>query len=456
MSVRSFFLSIEAVLVLAALWVGWAVWRFLPSTQQPAPVAAVREGTVTLAWRAQGELRAVHTDVLRVPGAKVRLRIARLAPAGSFAAAGDLIAEFDAAEAQAGIEERKIETERLAAQISKARAELALDESEDRARLLHARFSVRRAELDVKRNELLPPAEALRNTRALDDARERLDDLESGNQNRRGRDVAELVLLRSRAAESQRELEQDRRGLAGLRVVAPHAGWVALARGVGDSLTHDAVAPSVRAGDELDAGAAVAEIRDPSRLELTAWANDNDDTRLQIGQTAKVWLDAWPDRPLQGEVTSVNRDWADTRSPGPGGRHEVTIRLDMWDVFAAAGVPSDQVAAVAAGRANEARAATAFAQVPAPGSPWRKVPRPGTPGRVEVLTGTYSNSLSVPRASVFGSGGGSFVWVRRAGRFVRQRVAPLHGDNAWIVVAGNLRGGEEVALTTPPPRRFLP
>ncbi len=456
MSARTFFLSLEAALVLAALWVAWAAWRFLPSVEERVPVAAVRQGAVTLEWLAQGELRAVHTDVLRVPGAKGRLRIARLAPAGSFAAAGDLIAEFDASEAQAGIEERQIETERLAAQISKARAELALDESEDQARLLHARFAVRRAELDVKRNELLPPAEALRNTRALEDARGRLDELESGNQNRRGRDVAELVLLRSRAAESQRELEQDRRGLAGLKIVAPHAGWVALARGVGDSPAQSAAAPSVHAGDELDAGAAVAEIRDPSRLELSTWANDSDDTRLQIGQTAKVWLDAWPDRPLRGEVTGVTRDAGDAQSSGLPGRHEVTIRLDMLDVFKAAGIPADQAAAVEAGRATEARAASAFAQVPAPGSAWTRLPRPGTLGRVEVLTGTYSDSLSVPRASVFNSAGASFVWVRRSGRFVRQPVATLHGDNAWIVVAGNLRAGEQVAFTTPPRRRLLP
>ncbi len=455
MSARMFFLSIESALILAALWGGWAAWRFLPSVEERVPVAAVRQGTVPLEWFAQGELRAVHTDVLRVPGARGRLRIARLAPAGSFAAAGDLIAEFDASEAQAGIEEQQIETERFAVQISKARAEMALDESEDRARLLHARYAVRRAELEVKRNELLPPAEALRNTRALDDARGRLDELESGNQNRRGRDVAELVLLRSRAAESQRELEQDRRGLAGLKVVAPHAGWVALARGVGDSLTQSVVAPSVHAGDELDAGSAVAEIRDPSRLELSTWANDSDDTRLQIGQTAKVWLDAWPDRSLQGEVTGVTRDAADPQSSGLSGRHEVTIRLDMLEIFKAAKVPADQ-AAVAAGRAIEARAASSFAQVPAPGSAWTRLPRPGTLGRVVVLTGIYSNSLSVPRASVFSSAGASFVWVRRSGRFVRQPVAPLHGDNAWTVVAGDLRAGELVALSTPPRRRFWP
>ncbi len=190
MSTRWFFRALEAGLLLAALWVGWAAWRFLPSARERVPVGVVRQGTVSLEWSAQGELRALRTDVLRVPGTSGRLRIARLAPAGSFAAAGDLIAEFDASEAQVGIEERQIETERLAAQISKARAELALDESEDRARLQHARFAVRLAELDVKRNELLPPAEALRNTRALDDARERLDELESGNQTRRCRDVA--------------------------------------------------------------------------------------------------------------------------------------------------------------------------------------------------------------------------------------------------------------------------
>ncbi len=456
MSARWFFRALEAGLLLAALWVGWAAWRFLPSARERVPVGVVRQGTVSLEWSAQGELRALRTDVLRVPGTSGRLRIARLAPAGSFAAAGDLIAEFDASEAQVGIEERQIETERLAAQISKARAELALDESEDRARLQHARFAVRLAELDVKRNELLPPAEALRNTRALDDARERLDELESGNQTRRGRDVAELVLLRSRAAESQRELEQDRRGLAGLRVIAPHAGWVALARGVGDSLTHDAVAASVHAGDELNAGAAVAEIRDPSRLELSALANDNDDTRLQIGQTAKVWLDAWPDRALKGELTHVTRAATDPQSPGLPGRHEVIISLDMFDVFASAGISSEQVAEVASGRTFASRAPSAFAQVPAPDSPWRRLPRPGTLGRVVVFTGTYSHALSVPRASVFSAGGSSFVWVRRSGGFIQQPVTPLEGDNAWTVVTGNLRAGEEVALTTPPRRRFLP
>jgi HlyD family secretion protein len=454
MSVRTLFRLVESVLIAAAVWAGWAAWRFLPSARERVPVAAVREGTISLAWNAQGELRAVRTDVLRVPGVKGRLRIARLAPAGSFAAAGDLITELDASEAQVGIEERRIEMERLAAQISKARAELALDESEDRARLLRARFAVRFAELEVKRNELLPPADALRNTRALDDARQRLDELESGQQTRRGQDVAELVLLRSREAETERELEQERRNLAGLKIVAPHAGWVALARGGADSLTSGEAAASVHAGDELNAGAVVAEIQDPSRLDLTVWADENDVTDLRIGQPAKVWLDAWPDRALKGEVTGVSRETSGGPPDGVAGRQEVTIGLDMWDVFRTAGVPADPGAAAPGG--SGARGGSGLAQFPPPGSPWTRLPRPGTLGRVEVATGTYSHSLAVPRASVFSAGGTSFVWVQRSGGFVPQRVTPLHGDNVWVIISGNLRAGEPVALTAPPARRVLP
>ncbi len=456
MSSRTFFASVEAALVTGALMLAWGVWRLFPPETESVPVAAVHRGPRTLVWTAQGEVRAAHAELLRAPVAFGAVRVVKLAPPGSFAAPNDLIAEFDASGARGGIEDRRIESERLAAQIAKARAKMELDASADEAAVSGARFAIRRAELEVKRNELLPPAEARRNVQMLEDARARLARILAGSQTRKAQDVAELVLLSSRAADSANELDRERRRVDQMRLVAPQAGWVAFSRAAPDPLAANALAPRLREGDEVSAGAPVAEIRDPSRLVLAAWANESEQARLRIGQTAQVRLDACPGGSLRGEVTSIAAAAPEGQVEAREARYEVLISLDMPAVLECAGLSARQAAEVLASSGPSRDSSAVLARAPAARFPWSAVPRPGTLGRVDVITGHFDEAISIPRASAFSSGGVTFVWVKRGGGFRRQTIKTVRGDDDWIVIAGGMRAGDEVALAQPPARSALP
>ena len=61
----------------------------------------------------------------------------------------------------------------------------------------------------------------------------------------------------------------------------------------------------VQEGDQLRPGMAFMQVVDPSLMEVSVSANQQDFVRLQVGQSAKIHLDAYPELVFSGKLDEM-------------------------------------------------------------------------------------------------------------------------------------------------------
>src|SRR5690606_34011676 len=133
------------------------------------------------------------------------------------------------------------------------------------------------------------------------------------------------------------------------------------------------------------AGTEIMRIAELDRMQIEVDVNENDVVHVQLGDSARIEVDAYPDRPLAGVVTQVANS---ARVSGLGTTEQVTNFPVEIRVLGAGG--DSTTAALVATSAEEGAVAT--------GAPPRL--RPGMSGTVDVFTRTVEGAVVVPIQAV--------------------------------------------------------
>ncbi len=390
---------------------------------------------------------------------------------GAFARAKDLIVEFDDSEVRSRLEEKQLELEQIDEQLKKAEADVAIAANQDEVDLLTARYGVRRAELEVKRNELLSAVDAKKNLLALDEARQRLKELESDVVSRRDQAKAQIAVLMEKKNKGLIEMDREKRRLEETKLLAPISGLVAVKQNMPNFFFSGMQIPDIRVGDQLSAGVPVADILDLSEMEVLARVGEIDRANLKEGQQAEVYLDAIAGKALRATIKSMGGTaTANVFSSDPAKKFDVVFALDMPQLFQVLGVKPDEIERIlAVGQQNRTKptpeakgpAAPAHefsekeiaqAKLPAPpeeNSQFSVLLRPGLLADVQIVVERIPNAISIPNQAIFEKDGKTIVWVRRGRRFEARQVAPFKRSESTVVIAKGLQPGEEVALADP-------
>jgi hypothetical protein len=332
---------------------GYGIWKGMSSLNTKTvstPTTRVRKGDVIVRSYARGELRAVRSATLTAPNLFGTVQVTKLAPLGAFAREKDLIVEFDDSEVLARLETKQLELEQVDEQIKKAQADLAIRNNQDQVDLLRARYSVRRAELEVKRNELLSPIDQRKNILNLEEARRRLQQLESDIKSKQEQAQAELAVLRERRNRNLLDINRERMRLAQVKLLSPISGLVAIKQNRGSfSGNFGTAVPDIREGDQLQPGIPVADVLDLSELEVLARVGELDRANLTEGQEVMIRLDALPGQVFQGKIKSMSGTAsANIFSSDPGKKFDVVFSVDMKQLLSALGAKPDQIARILA------------------------------------------------------------------------------------------------------------
>lgn len=459
-------------LLAGGAWLAWGLFRGLPSHQRTVATVQVRLGDIVVRSFARGELRATRSATLISPNLFGAVQVTKLAPLGAFAHAKDLIVEFDDSEVRSRLEEIQLELEQIDEQVKKAEADVAIAANQDDVDLLTARYGVRRAELEVKRNELLSAIDAKKNLLALDEARQRLKELESDVVSRRDQAKAQIAVLREKKNKGLIEMEREKGRLGETKLLAPISGLVAVKQNMPNFFFSGMQIPDIREGDQLSAGVPVADILDLSEMEVLARVGEIDRANLKEGQEAEVRLDAIAGEPLRATIKSMGGTaTANVFSSDPAKKFDVVFALDMPQLFRVLGVKPDEIERIlAVGRQNRAKPAVpdakrpggpagdfderelAEAKLPAPpeeNSRFSVLLRPGLLADVQIVVERIPHAISIPNQAVFEKDGKTVVWVKRGRRFETRPVVPAKRSESIMVIAKGLRPGEEVALADP-------
>ena len=407
---RRVLMSAAAILVVIGIALAWV--RIAPAAERDIPTARVQRGRVAITVHATGELRASRALQIVTPPAGGPLTIVQLAQSGSSLKSGDVIAQFDPSEQEFALEQANYDLQLAEQEISKATAETAAQAAEDEVALLKARFDVRRAELDASANELVGEIVAKQNLLLLEEARQKLAQLQVDVASHRATSTASTAVLTEKRNKARVSVDVAHRNIENLSIRAPFDGFVTLRTNMmafGGVIFQGAMMPDYRVGDVANAGQLIADLIDTTRIEITAKLPEQDRANVSAGQAVKVSVDAQPEAKLQGTVRAVS-GVASRQMFADGGARRFDIAFDV----------SGDITRV----------------------------RPGISAALEIAGPVFDDATYLPRPAVFEVAGKSTVYVRTANGF-EPREIKVRALTSTVAVIEGLEPNTEVALINP-------
>jgi HlyD family secretion protein len=404
-------LAAASVLVVAAVI---AMGRSRTLTNSDAiPVAEVKQGDLNIEVYATGELSASHSVMLAAPAiGGDALQITRLIQTGFPVKKGDVVVEFDPSEQHYKLEQSHSELLQAEQEITKAKADAQVQAAEDKVALLKAKYNVRRAELDVEKNELLSKIDGQKNDLALQQTRRVLAELEKDIESHHTSGQASISLAQEKSNKAKLAMTQAQQNLDRMHVLATMDGLVSIQRNMnasGGFFFGGMSLPDYRPGDQVQPGSPIAEVLDPSQMNLTVRVPEGDRDNVSAGEAVSVSFDALPQKAFKGTVKTVGgMSMQSFFNSETSHGFDVTIQLAE----------------------NDPRL------------------RPGLTANVTFHGPLRRSVLFIPRQALFMKDGKRIVYVREGSSF-KQREVKVGGESESRAIVSDLPAGTEIALLDP-------
>jgi HlyD family secretion protein len=407
---------ILAVLLLAGIAYLYAKGKIvsqLRSSDRPIPTTRVRRANVQVDVYADGDLRPVKSSILLAPPIWGNLQIIKLLPTGTHVEKDEVVLQFDPSEQEYKLEQAQSDLAAAQQEVTKSKADAEVQRAQDQVALLKAKFDVRSAELDVGRNELLSSIDAQKNNLALDEARRRLAQLQDDVKSRRALNDAALAVSQEKRNKAQLAIQQAEEAMRRMTIKAPFDGVMSVSENpdaMGGIHIGGMQMPEYREGDQTRPGNTIAEVYDPTDLEIQSKIAESDRANVSPGQTATVSVDAVPDATYKGKVRSV----ASMSSQGMFWNNGGTRKFD-------ASFTLDN---------SDARL------------------RPGESARITVQGKVFQDVLVVLRQAIFDRNGTPIIYVRDGDGFSARDIKIVARTESQVAIEG-VSQGTEVALVDP-------
>ena len=340
------------------------------------------------------------------------LRLVTLLPTGTRVKSGEVVFEIDPADQEFALEQAKSEMAEAEQQIVKTRADSAVQAAEDAVALLTARYDVRRGELDTAANDLIGAIDAKKNVLTLEEARQRLAQLEQDVKSRSATNEAALAVIVEQRNKAELAIQRAQSIIDSLVVKATFDGVVAAKenRDAAGGFFFGQALPEYRQGDTTFSGRAIADVIETGQMQIRAKINETDRDNLQAGQGASVESDALPGETFTARVGALS-------GLASRGNFFETSAVRQFDVTFAFDKPDPRLLA---------------------GSSVRLI----IDGRV------VPGALQVPRQAVFEKNGKTFVYIKAGERFERRDVKVTDSTESRAAVTG-VAEGDVIALIDP-------
>jgi HlyD family secretion protein len=255
--------------------------------------------------RLSGTVEAVQSTTVSAPRLSgpntMSLVITRLIRPGSAVKRGDLIVEFDRQQQITNALDRRAEFQDLEQQIRKREAQERAAAAKDETEIKVAESAVSRAELEMLKNDMIAKILAEKNTLAREQAQATLKQLKTTYELKRKAAEADLQILRIRRDRAEKAMRMAETNAERMAILSPIGGMAVL-----KSIWKGNTMAEVQEGEEIRAGVPIVDIVDPNAMRVRARVNQGDINELQIGQSVKIGLDAYPDLHFPGTVAQIS------------------------------------------------------------------------------------------------------------------------------------------------------
>ncbi len=244
--------------------------------------------------RLKGTTEAVQSRSILAPllaGQQVpTLTIIRLASAGTRVKHGDLLVEFDRQAQMRDFIDKEAEYAKLVDQVAEEQAKENAARAKDETELKAAEDNLRKTELEIQKAEIVSRIDAEKNQENLDEAKATFDQLRETFDLKRKAARAAIRILEIQRDRTQQTMLHARANADLMQIRSTLDGVVVL-----NTIWKQGTMGEVQEGDQIRPGTPFMQVVNPAIMQVRVLANQQDFPSLQVGQTAKVRLDAYPD-----------------------------------------------------------------------------------------------------------------------------------------------------------------
>jgi multidrug efflux pump subunit AcrA (membrane-fusion protein) len=248
----------------------------------------------TQVLRLKGTTEAVQSRAILAPllaGQQVpTLTIIRLTPAGTRVKQGDILVEFDRQAQMRDFVDKQAEYAKLVDQVAEEQAKESAARAKDETELKAAEDNLRKTELEIQKAEIVSRIDAEKNQENLDEAKATYEQLRETFDLKRKAAQAAVRILEIQRDRTQQTMLHAQANADLMQIRSPLNGVVVL-----NTIWKQGTMGEVQEGDQVRPGVPFMQVVDPATMQVRVRANQQDFPSLQVGQTAKVRLDAYPD-----------------------------------------------------------------------------------------------------------------------------------------------------------------
>jgi multidrug efflux pump subunit AcrA (membrane-fusion protein) len=255
--------------------------------------------------RLKGTTEAVQSRAVLAPllaGQSVStLTIIRLTPAGTRVKQGDVLVEFDRQAQLRDYIDKQADYEKLVDQVAEEQAKESAARAKDETELKTAEDNLRKAELEIQKSEIVSRIDAEKNQENLDEAKATFDQLRQTFDLKRRAAQAAIRILEIQRDRTQQTMLHAQANADLMQIHSPLDGVVVL-----NTIWKQGTMGEVQEGDQVRPGVPFMQVVNPTTMQVRVLANQQDFPSLQVGQPAKVRLDAYPDLVFQAKLDQLS------------------------------------------------------------------------------------------------------------------------------------------------------
>lgn len=255
--------------------------------------------------RLKGTTEAVQSRAMLAPilsGQQVStLTIIRLIPGGTRVKRGDLLAGFDRQAQMRDFMDKQAEYQKLVDQVAQEEAKEIAAEAKDETELKQAEDNLRKSELEVQKAEIVSKIDAEKDQETLEEAKATYDQLRETFDLKRKAAQAAIRILEIQRDRTQQTMMHAQSNADLMQVRAPIDGVVVL-----NTIWKQGTMGEVQEGDQIEPGTTFMQVVNPATMQVRAQGNQEDFAWLQVGQTGKVRLDAYPELVFPAKIEQIS------------------------------------------------------------------------------------------------------------------------------------------------------
>lgn len=263
----------------------------------------VKSGTFEIQVSTSGELEAKNSEKIMGP-MNVRnyriwnMKIEDIIPDGTVVDSGDYVATLDRSEITNKLKDRELDLETLQTQFTQTQLDTTMDLRAARDELVNLEYNLEERQITVDQSVYEPPATQRQAKIDLDKAQRAYEQAVENYSLKLEKARANMAEVNTKLRKAQNEYQEMIDLLDQFTIFAPKAGMVIYRRDWNGQKM--GIGANVGAWDPI-----VAELPDLTEMKSRTYVNEIDISKVKVGQTVNIGVDAFPDNEYSGTVTEV-------------------------------------------------------------------------------------------------------------------------------------------------------